>query len=98
MLTFESESQYIDSQTSNVAKIAAIDAIISALLTTAATAATKDHIREYWLNDGQTQIKTIYKGVDQILASIHAFEKLKQMYMSRVNGRVTRLIDSKNLR
>lgn len=97
-MLYQSASEYIDSRTSIAAKIAAIDAIISALLTTAATAAADDNINEYWLNDGQTQIKTIYKGAHAIQRSINEFERLRQMYVNRLSGRVTVLMDSKNFR
>lgn len=99
MIIYESEKHYIDSCASLQAKIAAIDVIIAALLSTAAQAATSDDISEYWLNDGQTQIKTINRGSAQIERSILAFERLRMMYVNRLNpgGRILRLVDSKNL-
>lgn len=96
MVTFDSASIYIDSATSNKAKVVAIDAIIDGLLSTAAKAATDENITEYMLNDGQTIIKSVYRGSEAIYASIAAFERLKQMYMNRINGRMVRLVDSKN--
>ncbi len=96
MVVFASAKHYIDSCQSLQSKITAIQAIIDSLLSTAAAAATNDDIEEYWLNDGQTQIKCIYKGVDHIEKSIMAFEKLKQMYANQLGGRMTRLVDSKN--
>jgi peptidyl-tRNA hydrolase len=98
MVEFYCESDYIESKTSLRAKIASIDAIILALMTSALKAATKDGIQEYWLDDGQTKIKTIYKGVDQIWASINNFKRLKIEYQEQLSGgRVTRLVDGKNL-
>lgn len=98
MIIYSSAGQYIESNTSLAAKITAIDAIISALLTAAAGAAAKDGIQEYWLDDGQTKIKTIYKGVDQIFASITAFKRLRNEYLELLTGgRVMRLVDGKNL-
>jgi hypothetical protein len=96
MVVFDSAALYIESQTGIKAKIVAIDAIIDALLVTAAKAATNDHLTEYSLNDGQVQIKSAYRGASAIFNSIKEFEKLKQIYMSRINGRVVRLVDSKN--
>jgi hypothetical protein len=96
MVVYTSAKHYIDSCEGLDAKIAAIDAIILSLFSTAAQAATNDDIEEYWLNDGQTQIKCIYKGIDHIKKSIFAFEQLKQMYAQRKGGRMTRLVDSKN--
>lgn len=95
---FDSEGLYIASCTNIRAKIAAIDAIIDALLVTAADAATKDNIEEYSLNDGQTIIRTLYRGTDGIYKSIASFEKLKIYYQSKTTGRMVRLVDGKNFR
>jgi hypothetical protein len=96
MATFDSEAKYLQSQTSLAARITAIDAIIDALMLVAAEAAEDDNINEYWLNDGQTQIKTIYKGAHNVERSIQKFERLRNMYLGRLRGRMTRLVDSKN--
>lgn len=96
MVTYTSGAEYIQSKTSLRAKITAIDAIIDALMTTALKAAESDEIEEYWLNDGQTQIKTIYKGADAVMRSIRSYEQMKQYYIIQLNGRSVRLVDSKN--
>jgi peptidyl-tRNA hydrolase len=96
MTVYDSASIYLDSRTSVKAKITAIDAIIAALLTTAVKAAAGENITEYWLDDGQTKIKTVRRTSKEIEASIAAFERLKQYYVNQLNGRVFRMIDSKN--
>lgn len=93
---FDSADIYVDSAATNRAKIVRIDAIITALETSALKAAAKNAIQEYTLNDGQTTIRTAYRNTDEILNSIVAFEKLKHMYVNRLNGRVVRLVDGKN--
>lgn len=79
-------------------KIEKIDAIISALEDTALQSAANDNIDEYWLDDGQSKIKTSYKGTDQIFKSIIAFERMRQIYVNRLNGFVVRMVDSRSLR
>jgi peptidyl-tRNA hydrolase len=96
MVEYDSAQIYIDSKTTIRAKITAIDAVIDALMTTALKAAGTDNITEYSLDDGQTKIRTMYKGADSVLASVQAFEKIKQMYINRLNGRMTRLVDGRN--
>lgn len=100
MVIYESAERYIESGTNICDKIVKIDTIISALMLTAVKAATNDHITEYGLDDGQTKIKTIYRGADAVLKSIEMFEKLRRMYITqherRYNGSVIRLVDSKN--
>lgn len=93
---FTSEREYIDSRTTLAAKIAAIDNIINTLISTAANAAVNEDVTEYWLNDGQTQIKTIYRSMTQVEASIQKFIRLKNIYVNQYTGRVNILMDRKN--
>ncbi|KKQ06413.1 MAG: hypothetical protein US15_C0012G0011 [Candidatus Moranbacteria bacterium GW2011_GWF1_36_4] len=96
MVIYNNAGLYIEESTTIEGKIAAIEAIITALQVTAASAAGCDNITEYSLDDGQSKIRTVYRGVSQIIASINNFEKLKQMYINKLNGRVVRLVDSKS--
>jgi hypothetical protein len=96
MALYDSAAIYIDSADTLKDKITRIDAVIDALLTVALKAAANENITEYSLNDGQTQIKTAYRGTDSVMKSIQAFEAIKQMYVNRLNGRHIRLMDSKN--
>jgi len=95
-MIYESEFAYIESCTTLTAQIVAIDALIAALIITAAKAARRDHLDEYWLNDGQTQIKAIYRSTKEVNASILAMEQLRSRLIGRKHGRITRLVDSKN--
>jgi hypothetical protein len=95
---YDSASIYIESCTSLKAKVVAIDAIIAALLTVALSATENDNIDEYWLDSGQTKIKTKYRGVSAIFVSIQNFEKLKTYYTNKINGYSMRLMDSRNFR
>ncbi len=99
MIYYENAGLYIESCTSIRAKITAINAIIDALMISAAKSATKAHITEYSLNTGQTQIKTSLRGTSAVMSAIQEMEVLKQMYIARLpnNGRVSRVVDGKNL-
>jgi hypothetical protein len=96
MVTYDSAYNYIESCTTLRDKITRIEAIITALEDTALKAAANDNITEYMLNDGQTIIKTVYKGADAVMRSIEAYEKLKERYVNKLNGRTFKLVDSKN--
>ena len=98
MVVYDSASIYIQSSTTLCEKIEKIDAIIAALEDTALQSAGNDNIEEYWLDDGQSKIKTSYKGTDQIFKSIIAFERMRQIYVNRLNGFVVRMVDSRSLR
>ena len=95
---YDSAAAYIEDCVALEEKVTRIDAVIDALMTTALKAAGNDNIDEYWLDDGQTKIKTIYRGADALMSSIRSFEQLRQMYLNRLNGHVVRLVDSKSLR
>lgn len=95
--TFESEKLFIDSATDMEAKIVKIDAIIAALLDLSLSAVGKQDIAEYWLDDGQTKIKTQFRGMSAILKAIDDYEGLRQRYFNRLNGRTMQLRDSKSV-
>lgn len=96
MVTYDSAAVYIDTATSLKEKIIKIDAVISALTDAALKAASNEDISEYSLDNGQTKIKTIYKSSASAFKAIEAFERIKQMYVNRLNGRIVRLVDGKN--
>lgn len=96
MAIYDSADIYIGTASDTADRIVKIDQVINALLQAATTSAANANISEYSLDDGQTKIKTVYKDVAQIFASINAFEKLKQMYINQLNGRHMRLVDGKN--
>lgn len=96
MATYSSANIYIETCTTLRAKIAAIDAIQTALLTTALKAASKGAISEYSLNDGQTIISATYRNASEIQKSWQAFETIKQIYINQLTGRGIKLMDSKN--
>lgn len=93
---FDSAAIYVDTATTNRAKIVKIDAIISALEDAALKSAGKANLTEYSLDDGQIKIRTMYRSTAEIMKAINDFEKIKQMYINRINGRVFRMVDSKN--
>ena len=97
MVVYETCAIYVQDQPTLEAKIAALDAIIDALLGSALTMAGNDSIQEYSLNDGQTIIKTIYKGAVGIASAIRDFQRIRNIYVNQLNGRMVRLVDSKNM-
>ena len=97
MVYFDSAAIFVNSSTELCDKIAKIELILDALLTNAMVAASNDNIREYSLNDGQTIIKTEYSGTDAVMKSYNAWEKIRQMYINRLNGRMVRLVDGKSV-
>lgn len=95
--TFQSETLFIDSATDMAEKVEKIDLIIAALLDLSLTAVGKQDIIEYTLDDGQTKIRTEFRGMSAILKAIDDYEGLRQRYFNRLNGRTFRLVDSKSV-
>jgi hypothetical protein len=97
---YDSAAMFIDSRQSMRDKVRAIDAIIDSLILLATTAADNPSgqavIEEYSLDDGQTRIRTKYRTVQDIITSIDKFERIRQMYINRLTGRMIRLVDSRN--
>ncbi len=98
MVTYDTAQIYVQSKKSMEDKLAAVESIIDNLMLMAADTAGTSNYSEYYLDDGQTKISTKYRSVMDVQAGILAFERLRQMYLNRLNGRVMRLVDSKNLR
>jgi|SRR6478609_5858472 len=97
---YDTAGKYLQSCTTLEAKIIALDNVIAVLEAQLLTPASSgnDNISEYQLNDGQTIIREVYRGTKGITAALESMEMLKQKYVNRLNGRVHRLVDSKNFR
>jgi hypothetical protein len=77
-------------------RVTAIDNIIGALIASQADAiAGTLNNKEYQLNDGQTIIRQVLRGPQEIAHAIAFWERTQQMYINRMNGRVSRLVDVK---
>lgn len=102
MITYNSAYEYIISSADIKTKILRIEAIINAYTDSLLAGATTGNIGEYSLDDGQSKIRTVYRGANDLASSIQALEKLKSMYITQYNkqniGSVYRLSDSKNFK
>lgn len=102
MVTYQSTYEYINTPAELSVKIARLKNIINAYSETLLAGATTGNILEYSLDDGQSKIKTVYRGATDLANSIQGLEKLLEIYIVRYNklknGSITRLSDSKNFR
>lgn len=97
-MVFDSAYIYLETCTTLQAKIAGIDAIITALTASALKAAGTGNLQEYSLDDGQTKIRTAYRNTTEITNAIKSFISIKNIYINQLNGRHMRLVDGKNFR
>lgn len=95
-MIYETAGLYIRSKTTLAEKIVAIDQVIAALIDAQIAAAEQATVEEYLLNDGQVQIKSIYRNPKDISAAIDLYEKIRERYVNQVNGRVMQLKDWRN--
>lgn len=100
VLTYTCVSDYIESKTSLRKKIIAIDSLIDSMMLVMADSISGAgaNVSEYQLDDGQVKVRTAYRSIDDVQNGIHSLEKLKQMYLNRLNGRNVVLRNEKNLR
>jgi hypothetical protein len=95
---FESTQQYIMSANTISEKIVAIDKVIEALflLMLNPEVIEKNYISEYSLDDGQTKIRAVYRGIESITKTIDALNKMRIFYQNQRLGRRTRLMSGNN--
>jgi len=82
-------SIYIESKSSLLEKIKAVDDLIDTMHLRLIEVAGGQNavIDEYWMDDGQMKVKTIYRSVEDVEAGIRALEKTKQRWVNKHNGR-----------
>jgi len=97
MVIYNSADKYIESCQTVRDQIAAINAIQAALMSQALKAASKGPVSQYSLNDGQTIISATYRSTKEITEAYWDFERIKQVLINQINGRMFRLVDGKNL-
>lgn len=73
-----------------------INYIIDTLIDAQIAATADPNKKEYKLDDGQTKISVMYRDIEAVAAAIIVWERTKQIYLNRYNGRMSRMVDSKN--
>lgn len=98
MAYYVSVAAYIGTACDLNQKIARMEQVIEALEMQAINAAANSDLQSYSLEDGQVTIKTEYRSPQAIAQAIQAFETLKQTWLNRLVGRVSKGVDSQNMR
>lgn len=95
-----SVKEYIESANGLKQRIYLIDKLIDQMILSLLEAQEgKDPtIREYQMNDGQMVVRTEYKSNTDLEQGIKSLERIKQMYINRLNGNVFLLRNSKGRR
>jgi len=77
---------YVNCSSNIKEKIARIDAIISVLEDSELNNAANGDVSEYWLDDGQTKIKTVFRDADSIEKAILALQRRKKRLQNECAG------------
>lgn len=91
MSVYQNERCFLEDCPTADAKVTALDAIIEALLITAAEAGQTVDSSGYSLDDGQTKIRKEYRDPEEIYKAIRGFEQLRNYYISKCTGSVVQL-------
>lgn len=100
MIYYDSIPIFINSATELKDRIKNIRLVMSALRAQRLAVALNPNIAnvaEYTLDDGQTKIHTVYRGLKEINDAMNVLEKELQTCYNQLNGRITRNVDGKNL-
>lgn len=81
--------EYIQSKSSTLDKIKAIEALIDSMIVNTAEAIDNSGVASYSMDSGQMKVTTTYRSVSEVQKGIKALEQTLQMYINRYNGRVT---------
>ena len=92
------EYEYIIDSTGLKQRYDRITQIITALENQMILAAGNSTTEEYSLNDGQIQIRTMYRSPDSISKAIDAFEKIRNRILAELTGTTrVRLADAQTI-
>lgn len=98
MVIYDSLAIYVDSATTLKGRLVKINQAIDLLTNAELNAALNSDVEEYSLDDGQVKIRTVYRDPLQILKAIEVLERQKQRILNQLNGRISRHVDSENLK
>jgi len=92
-------SIWLESKTDLAERVAAIELLIDKMISKIGESLDDKNvtIERYWLRDGQMDIQTTYRTLDDIYKSVTTLERMKQMYLNRLNGRSFVLRDARGL-
>ena len=82
-------SQYIESKSKLIGKIATYDLLIEGLEASILEATVSGHLVQYEMDDGFMKVRSQFRSIGDMTKALAGLETLRQRYINRYNGRCT---------
>ena len=82
-------TQYIESKSKLIGKIATYDLLIEGLEASILEATLSGHLVQYELDDGFMKVRSQFRSISDMTKALAGLETLRQRYINRYNGRCT---------
>lgn len=86
---YMSITQYLESKSKLIGKIATYDLLIEGLEAALLEATLSGHITQYELDDGQMKMRTTYRSITDMTDALNSLIQIRQNYINRCNGRIS---------
>jgi hypothetical protein len=84
--------QFVEQKSKSIGKIATYDLLIEKMEQTLLAGIESGHLLQWELDDGQMKCRTQYRNVNDLTEAMNSLIKMRQYYVNKTNGRVTRLV------
>ena len=83
-------SHYFEEKSKILGKVATYDLLIEGLEATLLKSIESGYLVQYELDDGQIKCRSQFRKIDDLVKSMEGLQRLRQNYINRYNGRITR--------
>ena len=91
-LEYTTIEHFFEDKSKVLGKIATYDILIEAFEKSMLDATVSGHLLQYEMDDSQTKVRVQYRNMTDMMNTMNNLIKLRQYYVNKSNGRVTRLV------
>lgn len=85
-------SQYVECKSKLIGKVATYDLLIEKMEATILDSTLSGVYNQMEVDDGQMKVRSNYRNIGDLISALEGLRKIRQDYINRYNGRVTRLV------
>ena len=85
-------SQYVECKSKLIGKVATYDLLIESMEAAILEATVSGIYSEYEMDDAQMKVRSRFRSIGDLISALEGLRKIRQDYINRYNGRVTRLV------